>query len=162
MVATRNRDWFSIAYAVAERDDAKRPPYVDQAPRPQTVPNSETATTAYWEYFDSGYIKKVSADASSAIGIGYAEELSSPENGIITYRDQYNSVQTLTFDKEGNLVKKTTNNSVGLDTVEFFYKTIEVKASEYEPTIYTNPTGLYEFHIPALTDSDIKRITGNR
>ncbi len=39
-------------------------------------------------------------------------------------------------------------------------RTIEVKASEYKPTVFSNPQGFSPRFKPALSDADIKRIMG--
>lgn len=111
-----------------------------------------------WFYTNEGRIEKILSDSPSTGNFGLDSTLSDTDSGIYSYRDAYDYITTLRYDEYGNL----SSLESGLGNLEtrrdFFYKTIKVKASEFTPSIYSNPTGFSEADKPQLTSQEILAI----
>lgn len=111
-----------------------------------------------WFYTNEGRIEKILSDSPSTGNFGLDSTLSDTDSGIYSYQDSYGYIITLRYDEYGNL----SSLESGLGNLEtrrdFFYKTIKVKASEFTPSIYSNPTGFSEADKPQLTAQEILAI----
>ncbi len=76
------------------------------------------------------------------------------EIGVYAYRDVYDSLTTLTFNDDGTLASMIIRHSSGVRQTEYSYKTITIKASDFSPTVYSNPTGVTVSGKPQLTEDE--------
>lgn len=114
-----------------------------------------------YEYSEDGALEKATSISSSHVGLSLDESLSNKSAGIFAYRDLFGSVSTLRFDQTGNLKSvDTTSSNDGWDHVEYEYKTITVKSSDFNPSVYSNPTGISIEIMPQLNDERITAICG--
>lgn len=141
----------------------------DQIGRVQSATVSEYSTPAadpltyvlLYEYSDESALEKATSSSSSHVGLSLDEGLSNKSAGIFAYRDLFGSVSTLRFDQTGNLKSvDTTSLNGGWDHVEYEYKTITVKSSDFAPSVYSNPTGISIEIMPQLNDERVAAICG--
>lgn len=110
-----------------------------------------------WTYLDDGRIAKVISGAGGEAGFGLVDELSDPAQGTYVYRDVYDGLNTLKYNADGTLASVTTRTANGKYQTQktYEYKTITVAASEYLPTVYSNPTGLDPKWKPQITLDEV-------
>ena len=129
----------------------------------QAQPGNSSTADLMWSYRDDGMVNAVSVTGGSAsLGISFVEGLSDPASGVYVYQDAYGTLATVRLDANGNVesVETQTQQASTPQQVRYEYTTITVKASEFIPTVYSNPTGLAAQWKPQLTEQDIARILG--
>lgn len=96
-----------------------------------------------WVYADDGMLERVVCDKAGGPGIVLDETLSYPAEGLFVYRDMYDSTIELRFDEEGRLESRAVRDGGNMrNCCEYTYKSITVKASDFIPSVVSNPVGL--------------------
>lgn len=125
-----------------------------------TPADSGTTYNLSFTYLEDGHIESATSQETALGGMGFSlmESLSSPEEGVYAYRDVYDSITTLCFGPDGNLVSCEVAGTSSTQQDSFSYKTITVKADSFLPTVVSNPLGVDMRYIPQLSNKEIDRI----
>ena len=115
-----------------------------------------------WEYLPDGKIESTIARTTPSVGLDFISGLSDVDAGLYVYRDHYGTLSTLHFDDEDRLLSIESQMGENRKEIRYEYKTIEVDASTYKPTVFSNPTGLDPMWKPALSDEEVAAIMGKK
>ena len=115
-----------------------------------------------WEYLPDGKIESAIARTTPSAGLDFISGLSDVDAGIYVYRDHYGTLSTLRFDDVGRLLSIESQTGENRKEIRYEYKTIEVDASTYKPTVFSNPTGIHPMWKPALSDEEVAAIMGKK
>lgn len=115
-----------------------------------------------WEYLPDGKIESAIARTAPSAGLDFISGLSDADAGLYIYRDHYGTLLTLRFDEGGRLLSVESEAGGNHKEVRYEYKTIEVDANTYKPTVFSNPTGIDPMWKPALSDEEVAAIMGKK
>ena len=116
-----------------------------------------------WSYLPSGKLESAIVRSNPSAGIELSPGLSDVDAGDYAYRDLFTgTLTTLHFDEEDRLVKVETDGRSDHTETIYEYKTIEVDASTYKPTVFSNPTGIDPMWKPTLSDEEVAAIMGKK
>lgn len=115
-----------------------------------------------WEYLSNGKIESAIARTTPSAGLDFISGLSDVDAGVYVYRDYCGTLSTLRFDDKGRLLSVESQASGSSKEIRYEYKTIEVDASTYKPTVFSNPTGIDPMWKPALSDEEVAAIMGKK
>ena len=115
-----------------------------------------------WEYLPDGKIESTIARTTPSAGLDFISGLSDADAGLYIYRDHYGTLLTFRFDEGGRLLSVESEAGGNYKEVRYEYKTIEVDAGTYKPTVFSNPTGTDPMWKPALSDEEVAVIMGKR
>lgn len=124
--------------------------------------NGGKSSSMSWEYLPDGKIESTVARTTPSAGLDFISGLSDVEAGVYVYRDHYGTLSTLRFDDKGRLLSIESQTGENRKEIRYEYKTIEVDASTYKPTVFSNPTGIDPMWKPALSDEEIAAIIGKK
>ena len=115
-----------------------------------------------WEYLPDGKIESTIARTTPSAGLDFISGLSDVDAGLYAYRDHYGTLSTLHFDDKGRLLSIESQTGESRKEIHYEYKTIEVDASTYKPTVFSNPTGIDPMWKPMLSDEEVAAIMGKK
>lgn len=115
-----------------------------------------------WEYLPDGKIESAIARTTPSAGLDFISGLSDVDAGLYAYRDHYGTLSTLHFDDKGRLLSIESQTGESRKEIHYEYKTIEVDASAYKPTVFSNPTGIDPMWKPTLSDEEVAAIMGKK
>lgn len=124
--------------------------------------NGGKSSSMSWEHLPNGKIESAIARTTPSAGLDFISGLSDVDAGVYVYRDHYGTLSTLCFDDEGRLLSIESQASGSNKEIHYEYKTIEVDASTYKPTVFSNPTGIDPMWKPALSDEEVAAIMGKK
>lgn len=124
--------------------------------------NGGKSSSMSWEYLSNGKIESAIARTTPSAGLDFISGLSDVDAGVYVYRDHYGTLSTLRFDDKGRLLSIESQASGSSKEIRYEYKTIEVDASSYKPTVFSNPTGIDPMWKPALSDEEVAAIMGKK
>lgn len=124
--------------------------------------NGGKSSSMSWEYLPDGKIESTIARTTPSSGLDFISGLSDVDAGVYVYRDHYGTLSTLCFDDEGRLLSIESQASGSNKEIRHEYKAIEVDASTYKPTVFSNPTGIDPMWKPALSDEEVAAIMGKK
>lgn len=124
--------------------------------------NGGKSSSMSWEYLPDGEIESTIARTTPSAGLDFISGLSDVDAGVYVYRDHYGTLSTLRFDDKGRLLSIESQTGENCKEICYEYKTIEVDASTYKPTVFSNPTGIGPVWKPALSDEEIAAIMGKK
>ena len=124
--------------------------------------NGGRSSSMSWEYLPNGKIESTIARTTPSAGLDFVSGLSDVDAGVYVYRDHYGMLSTLCFDDEGRLLSIESQASGSNKEIRYEYKTIEVDASTYKPTVFSNPMGIDPMWKPALSDEEVAAIMGKK
>lgn len=129
---------------------------------PHGAANGGKSSSMSWEYLPNGKIESTIARTTPSAGLDFISGLSDVDAGVYVYRDHYGTLSTLCFDDEGRLLSIESQASGSNKEIRYEYKTIEVDASTYKPTVFSNPMGIDPMWKPALSDEEVAAIMGKK
>lgn len=129
---------------------------------PHGAANGGKSSSMSWEYLPNGKIESTIARTTPSAGLDFISGLSDVDAGVYVYRDHYGTLSTLCFDDEGRLLGIESQASGSNKEIRYEYKTIEVDASTYKPTVFSNPMGIDPMWKPALSDEEVAAIMGKK
>lgn len=124
--------------------------------------NGGKSSSMSWEYLPDGKIESTIARTTPSAGLDFVSELSDVDAGVYVYRDHYGTLSTLRFDDGGRLLSIESQTGENHEEIRYEYKTIEVDASTYKPTVFSNPTGIDPMWKPALSDEEVAAVMGKK
>ena len=124
--------------------------------------NGGKSSSMSWEYLPDGKIESTIARTTPSAGLDFISGLSDVDAGFYAYRDHYGTLSTLHFDDKGRLLSIESQTGESRKEIHYEYKTIEVDASTYKPTVFSNPTGIDPMWKPALSDEEVAAIMGKK
>lgn len=124
--------------------------------------NGGRSSSMSWEYLSDGKIESTIARTTPSAGLDFVSGLSDVDAGVYVYRDHYGTLSTLRFDDKGRLLSIESQTGESRKEIRYEYKTIEVDASTYKPTVFSNPTGIDPMWKPALSDEEVATIMGKK
>ncbi len=129
---------------------------------PRGAANGGRSSSMSWEYLPDGKIESTIARTTPSSGLDFISGLSDVDAGIYVYRDHYGTLSTLRFDDKGRLLSVESQTGENHKEIRYEYKTIEVDASTYKPTVFSNPTGIDPMWKPTLSDEEVAAIMGKK
>lgn len=129
---------------------------------PHGAANGGKSSSMSWEYLPNGKIESTIARTTPSAGLDFISGLSDVDAGVYVYRDHYGTLSTLCFDDEGRLLSIESQASGSNKEIRYEYKTIEVDASTYKPTVFSNPMGIDPMWKPTLSDEEVAAIMGKK
>lgn len=124
--------------------------------------NGGKSSSMSWEYLPDGKIESTIARTTPSAGLDFISGLSDADAGLYIYRDHYGTLLTLRFDEGDHLLSVESEAGGNHKEVRYEYKTIEVDASTYKPTVFSNPAGIDPMWKPALSDEEVAAIMGKK
>lgn len=124
--------------------------------------NGGKSSSMSWEYLPDGKIESTIARTTPSAGLDFVSGLSDVDAGVYVYRDHYGTLSTLRFDDKGRLLSIESHANGSNKEIRYEYKTIEVDASTYKPTVFSNPTGIDPMWKPTLSDEEVAAIMGKK
>lgn len=124
--------------------------------------NGGKSSSMSWEYLPDGKIESTIARTTPSAGLDFVSGLSDVDADIYVYRDHYGTLSTLRLDDKGRLLSIESHANGSNKEIRYEYKTIEVDASTYKPTVFSNPTGIDPMWKPALSDEEVATIMGKK
>lgn len=124
--------------------------------------NGGRSSSMSWEYLSDGKIESTIARTTPSAGLDFVSGLSDVDAGVYVYRDHYGTLSTLRLDDKGRLLSIESHANGSNKEIRYEYKTIEVDASTYKPTVFSNPTGIDPMWKPALSDEEVATIMGKK
>lgn len=124
--------------------------------------NGGKSSSVSWEYLPDGKTESTIARTTPSAGLNFISGLSDVDAGVYVYRDHYGTLSTLRFDDKGRLLSIESQASGSNKETIYEYKTIEVDAGTYKPTVFSNPTGIDPMWKPTLSDEEVAAIMGKK